>query len=190
MGGGDTWDGQYKQFSLRLEVRPRSNIEFSLSPSYRESWRVSRWLTHLKDDEGNRTDDIFGEQDMERFDVTLRGTVNFTRDLTLQVYAQPFMASVDYKNFKKLIPPDGYEYVDSSVYDEKVEEPDFNWSSLNSNIVLRWEYRPGSTLFLVWSQARDASTGYGNFEFNRDWDTLFKSAAVNTVLVKLNYWWT
>jgi hypothetical protein len=127
---------------------------------------------------------------MERFDVTLRGTVNFTRDLTLQVYAQPYLASVRYSNFKRLVPPDGYEPVDASVYDPAVERPDFTWSSFNSNVVLRWEYRPGSTLFLVWTQARDETTGDSNLEFNRDWKTLFRSAAVNTFLVKLNYWWS
>jgi len=189
VGGGDTWDGHYKELTLWFEIRPWSNIEFNLSPRFRESWGVSRWLKYLEDDEGNRTDDIFGEQNLERFDLTLRGTISFTRDLTLQVYAQPYMASVDYENFKKLVPPDGYEPVDASVYDESTEEPDFNWSSFNSNVVLRWEYRPGSTLFLVWTQARDETTGYGNFELDRDWKTLFRSAAVNTFLVKVNYWW-
>jgi len=190
VGGGETWDGQYKQFTLWFEVRPRSNIEFSLSPRYRENWGVSRWLTHLEDEQGNRTDDIFGDQDMERFDVTLRGTVNFTRDLTLQVYAQPYMASVRYSNIKKMVPPDGYEPVDASVYDPAVEQPDYTWSSFNSNVVMRWEYRPGSTLFLVWTQARDETTGMSNFDLDRDWKTLFRSAAVNTFLVKVNYWWT
>ncbi len=189
VGGGDTWDGQYKVLALGVAIRPRANIEFNIEPSYREDWDISRWLTYLEDDEGNRTDDIFGEQDMERFDVTLRGTVNFTRDLTLQVYAQPYFASVRYSNFKKLVPPDGYEPVDESIYDPAVEEPDFTWSSFNSNVVLRWEYRPGSTVFLVWTQAREETTGESNMDFSRDWKTLFRSSAVNTFLVKVNYWW-
>lgn len=188
--GGDTWDGTYNSYSLWIELKPRSNVEMSLGPSYRRSRGVSRWLTSLEDDDGNRTDEIFGEQDMDRFGLMARGTLTFTRDLTLQVYAQPFIAAVDYSNFKRLVPPDGYEYVDSSVYSEEEEQPDFNWTSYNSNVILRWEYRPGSTLYLVWTQARDSERDLGDFNFDRDWSHLFGTPATNTFLAKLSYWWT
>ena len=151
---------------------------------------VSRWLTYLEDENEERTDDIFGEQHVRRFDMTLRGTFTFSKNLTLQVYAQPFMAAVDYRNFKKLIPPDRFEYVDTTVYDEKEEEPDYNWKSFNSNVVLRWEYLPGSTLFLVWTQSREVSDGLGDFKFKRDWNNLFDTVPGNTFLIKLNYWWS
>ncbi len=190
---GDTWDGHFTQYSLWLNLHPRSNIELSGGPGYRKSEGVSRWLTHLEDDEGNRTDDIFGEQDMERFDMTIRATYTFTRNLTLQVYAQPFLAAVDYKNFKKLVPPDDFEYVDETVYDEAEEEPDFKWRSFNSNVVLRWEYRPGSTLFLVWTQNRNTwnqGVGAGDFRFRDDFNGLFETIPGNTFLIKLNYWWS
>jgi hypothetical protein len=190
---GDTWDGRFHEYSLWLNLHPRSNIEFSGGPSYRKSEGVSRWLTYLEDDEGNRTDDIFGEQEMEQFNMTFRATYTFSRNLTLQVYAQPFMAAVDYKNFKKLVSPDDFEYVDETVYDEAEEEPDFKWKSFNSNVVLRWEYRPGSTLFLVWTQNRDTwneGVGVGDFRFKDDFKNLFETIPGNTFLVKLNYWWS
>jgi hypothetical protein len=190
VGGGDTMDGQYNSYSLWVNLRPRSNIEFSLEPHYRTDRSVSRWVKTLEDDEGNPLDYIFGEQAMRRLDMTVRGTITFTKDLSLQIYAQPFITTVDYSKFKRLLPNEEYEYVDSSVYDEAVEEPDFNWSTFNSNAVLRWEYRPGSTLYLVWTQARDNSGGEGAFDFNRDWDNLFSGTPGNTFLVKLNYWWT
>jgi hypothetical protein len=192
VGGGQTWDGHYSSYQGWLEFRPRSNIEFRLEPGYRQDRGVSRWVTTLENDADVETDDdyIFGEQDMGRFDMTMRGTVTFTRDLTLQVYAQPFMAAVDYSNFKRLLPDESYEYVDASVYDEAEEEPDFSMASLNSNVVLRWEYRPGSTLFFVWTHARDMSGGDGRFDFNRDWDGLFAADHGNVFLVKLNYWWS
>lgn len=190
LSGGDTWDGRYYSVSTYFEIRPRSNIQVSAGPSFRSDWGVSRWLTHTEDETGERDQEIFGEQASKRLDMTVRGTVNFTRDISLQVYAQPFMASVDYSNFKVLVPPDDYEYVGKDIYDEDVEEPDFNWASFNSNVVLRWEYRPGSTLFLVWAHTRDTSTDFGNFEFGRDWGNLFESDATNTFLIKLNYWLT
>jgi hypothetical protein len=190
VGGGDTSDGQYDSYDLGVALRPKSNIELSFSPNYRADRGISRWVKTIEDEDGNPIDYIFGEQYMRRFDMTVRGTVTFSRDLTLQLYAQPFMATVDYRNFKRLLPTEEYEYVDSSVYDEEVEEPDFNWSSFNSNVVFRWEYRPGSTLYLVWAHVRDVSGGESTFDFNRDWDSLFAESPGNTFLVKLNYWWT
>ncbi len=190
LSGGDTWDGQYYAVSTYLEFRPRSNIQVSAGPNFRSDWKVSRWLGYTENEAGERDQEIFGEQASKRLDMTVRGTVNFTRDISLQVYAQPFFASVDYSNFKVLRPPDKYEYVGKDIYDEDVEQPDFNRASFNSNVVLRWEYRPGSTLFFVWAHARDTSQGFGSFDFNRNWDYLFESAATNTFLIKLNYWLT
>jgi hypothetical protein len=186
VGGGDTWDGQFNIYQLWVNLRPRANVELSLGPSYREERDVSRWLKAIFDESGGRQD-IFGEQNLRRFDMTLRGTFTFTKDLTLQVYAQPFMAAVDYTGFKRLVPPDSYEYVDASVYDEAVEKPDFNWNSFNSNLILRWEYLPGSTLFLVWTQAREYSDNLGDFDLRRDLEGLFDTVPGNTFLVKLNY---
>ena len=102
-GAGDTWDGQFYMSRLWVNLKPRSNVELSLGPGYRQEWDVSRWLKASEDGDGNRMD-IFGEQDLCQFDMTLRGTFTFTRDLTLQVYAQPFIAAVDYNNFKRLLP--------------------------------------------------------------------------------------
>jgi len=185
-GGGDTWDGQFNSYGISVSLKPRSNVELSLEPNFRTERHISRWLKAIEDNEGNRQD-IFGEQYNRRLDMTARGTLTFTKDLSLQVYAQPFIAAVDYRNFKRLVPPDAYEYVDASVYDESVERPDFNWKSFNSNVVLRWEYRPGSTLYLVWTQAREAYDNVGTFKFDHDMNGLFDTVAGNTFLVKANY---
>lgn len=190
INGGDSRDGHSIWYSIWLNLQPRSNIELSGGPGYLRSEGVSRWITYLTDENGERTDEIFGERSMERFDMTIRGTFTFSKDLTLQIYAQPFMAAVDYKNFKRLIPPDKFEYVDSTIFNEKEYQPDFNWSSFNSNVILRWEYRPGSILFLVWTQNRDIfNSGVGDFEFRRDWNNLFSTVPGNTFLMKVNYWW-
>ena len=124
--------------------------------------------------------------------MTFRGTFTFSKNLSLQVYAQPFMAAMDYRNFKKLVPPDDFEYVDTSVYNENDEDnrPDRNWTSFSSNVVLRWEYRPGSTLFLVWTQSRETEDEVDDFRFRRDWNNMFDTVPGNTFLIKLNYWWS
>ena len=189
LGGGDTSDGHFRECNLGITLQPRSNIEFAAEPGYRYNWAVSRWLANVPDAEGNRRD-IFGEQKLHQLDLTMRGTVTFTRDLTLQVYAQPFFAAVHYSNFKKLVPPRSYEYVDSSVYDAATQRPDFNWASFNSNVIMRWEYRPGSALFLVWTQARETFENTGDFRFGRDWNGLYDTTPGNTFLVKVSYWWS
>jgi hypothetical protein len=77
--------------------------------------------------------------------------------------------------------------VDETVYNEAVEQPDFNWNSFNSNVVVRWEYLPGSTLYLVWTQAREYTDTLGDFKFNRDLGDLFDTVPGNTFLAKVNY---
>ena len=65
----------------------------------------------------------------------------------------------------------------------------FNVKAFRSNAVLRWEYRPGSALFLVWQHGRaDEESQYGSRSFGRDLQQLFRSPADNTLLVKLSYW--
>jgi hypothetical protein len=66
--------------------------------------------------------------------------------------------------------------------------PDFNVRQLNTNAVLRWEYRPGSTLFVVWSQGRSESTTDGHFQLGSNTSDLFRAPGTNVLLVKMSYW--
>ena len=66
--------------------------------------------------------------------------------------------------------------------------PDFNVHSLRGTAVLRWEYRPGSTVFFVWTQERSGSDAYGDFDFNRDKSALFRDRPVNVFQIKASYW--
>ncbi len=66
--------------------------------------------------------------------------------------------------------------------------PDFNVKSFRTTNVLRWEYKPGSTLFVVWQQGRDESSPYGDFRFNRDFGRAFTTPGTNVFLVKVSRW--
>ena len=66
--------------------------------------------------------------------------------------------------------------------------PDFNVRSLRGTAVMRWEYRPGSTLFFVWTQQREGFDQFGDFDFNRDRSALFRDRATNVFQVKATYW--
>jgi hypothetical protein len=86
---------------------------------------------------------------------------------------------------------DGEQYVDfdgDGVVDYSFEDQNFNVRSLRLNAVLRWEYRPGSTLFLVWQQNRSDSVNDGSFDFGRDLGALRSVDPENVFIIKLNYW--
>jgi hypothetical protein len=72
--------------------------------------------------------------------------------------------------------------------DYRFADRDFNVRSLIGNAVLRWEYRPGSTIFLVWQRQQEEEVGLGDFDFGRDLDALWGSPAHNRFIVKVNYW--
>jgi hypothetical protein len=86
---------------------------------------------------------------------------------------------------------DGRQYVDfdgDGRTDYDFSDRDFNVRSLIGNAVLRWEYRPGSTIFLVWQRQQEGDGTVGDFDFGRDVDALWGAPADNRFIVKVNYW--
>ena len=139
--------------------------------------------------------------------ATYRVDYAFTPTLSLQLYAQPFVSAGEYREFKQVADPraerytdrltpvdtraDGDEYfvdLDGDGSEESFTNPDFNVRQFRSNAVLRWEYLPGSSLFLVWSHGRDDDTDIGGFDLSRDVGDLFRTAPSNAFMVKLSYW--
>lgn len=109
-------------------------------------WNVS-W-TEGGDNVGTWTGDeddlfVFGELDSRVFEIGVRGTWVFSPYLSAQLFMQPFVSTGDYGLIKTLARPRSYEFV---PYEGLGDNPDFRQRSLRSNLVLRWEYRPGSTL--------------------------------------------
>ena len=106
----------------------------------------------------------------------------------MQVYAQPFVSAGDYGNYKELVDGRAPRYEDRYRPYAYQGNADFNYSSLRMTNVLRWEYRPGSTLFVVWQQGREDSLERGDFRFGRDVGHIFDTPAQNVFLVKFAYW--
>ncbi|MEX2179093.1 MAG: hypothetical protein WD801_10315 [Gemmatimonadaceae bacterium] len=115
-----------------------------------------------------------------------------TPDLTLQVYAQPFATKGEYSNVRELsATPRAPEY--ENRYQPYTPPPTadlgFNFKQLRSNTVLRWEYRPGSTLFAVWTHGREGFLPVaGNLNWRQEYDNLFELHPDNTFLIKVAYW--
>src|SRR5260370_19181110 len=132
---------------------------------------------------------------LEQRTLSLRGRLDDTMSasLTLQVYAQPFVSKGVYANVRELAAPRAADYNarfrpygDSSVTNNP---GGFNFKQFRSNVVMRWEYRPGSTLYVVWTQGRQGFlSAMGDHSFSGDFRDLFTRHPDNTFLVKASYW--
>ena len=111
-----------------------------------------------------------------------------TPNLSVQLYAQPFVSAGDYSRFKELVDGRARDFDTRFAEFDYTGNPDFNYRSFRTTNVLRWEYRPGSTLFVVWQQGREDVTEQGSFRFGRDLGGVFAAPARNVFLVKLAYW--
>jgi hypothetical protein len=136
--------------------------------------------------------------------------LTFTPSLSLQLYLQPLISHGDYEHFKELARPKSYAF---NIYsDEQIirsngefeidpdasgsaqsfsfDNPDFNYKSLRGNAVLRWEYKPGSTLYLVWTQNRWNDEYEEPFSFRRSGKQLLNTKPDNIFMIKATYWWS
>ena len=203
--------------SETLNLKPRSNVAISFGPGYSYSNGAQQYVTTVKDPVatnfyGSRY--VFSDLIQHTLSMDTRLDVTFSPDLTLQLYAQPFISSGAYSAFKEFDAP---RQIHKTVYGEgrgtitttgtgesrvytidpdgpgpsspfTIGNPDFNFRSLRGNAVLRWEYRPGSTLFFVWNQNRADAVGVGDFDFARDRRALFNAHPDNIFVVKMNYY--
>ncbi len=177
-----------KRIGITPSFRPIPNLQLSFAPAYQKERKFAQWIDNV-DDDGDGTADhiVFGELDNDLFDITTRVTMTFRTNLSVQLFMQPFVTVGDYGAIKELARPESYEF---TTYDDLGYNPDFSFRSLRSNLVLRWEYRLGSTLFFVWSQSRSRSLDIDDPSFDA-WNGLgnsFTDEGDNVFLVKLNYW--
>ena len=207
VSGSHGWSG-----SLELHWKPSSNVSISLEPSYREDHEVSQWVSNIEDPFmtstfGNRY--MFATLDQKTLSCSIRINWTFNPKLSLQAYIQPFIAVGDYHGFKELSRPSSYAF---NVYGENqstiaygdneyhidadgpgpaapfsIGNPDFNYKSLRGTVVLRWEYRPGSIIYFVWTQKRWDYADPGDLRFSRDFRNLIQAPGDDIFMVKFTY---
>jgi len=211
LGCGDgrcSWD-----LGADAVVHAASNVSVELNPSYGYSATNNQYVTTVADPTatlfyGNRY--VFASLVEKTLSMTTRLDWTFTPALTLQLYAQPLIASGQYSAFKEFNRPRAR---DRSVYGVdrgtiayaggtytvdpdgtgpaapfSIANPDFTFRSLRGSAVLRWEYLPGSTVYFVWTQTRSASDPFGTLVPSRDIKGLVGPAPENIFLVKFSYW--
>jgi len=200
-----------KRYGIEMELnyKPISNLSLSLDSEYSVRHSQLQYVSYEQPNSEDRY--IFGSIDQKTFSTSLRVDLILTPELTIQFWGQPFMASGDYSDYKFITDPladkfsDRFHiYGDSEIqYDDQESyynvtedgtglsygfgDPIFNVKEFLSNLVFRWEYRPGSYLYLVWSQTRSGYDPYGYFNFGEDFMDMWDEHPTNVVLMKLSY---
>jgi hypothetical protein len=137
---------------------------------------------------------VFGRIHQQTASLTLRTNLLFSRDKSLEIYAQPYITVGDYSQLRELIRPDTYDFANYTASGRSPQDFNFSYTALNWNAVYRWEYRPGSTIYLVWTQGRqdyDQRNFHalpGSFRNNVRMGSLFGTEPENKVLGKITYW--
>jgi len=213
----DAAGGWNVQLSPSVAWHPSSAIVVRFGPSYSVGRTTAQFLDARPDSFATATFGaryLFGELLRHQVDLTMRVAVTFTPDLSFQLYLQPFAFSADYGGFKGLRAPRTFDFSwygrdDGSTltYDNlanrytidpdgagpaaslQLDNPDFRLRTLQTNAVLRWEFRPGSTLYLVWTERRFGAFNDPTFDIGRDVGReLLRDPPTNVLLIKMNYW--
>ncbi len=193
-----------------ITYRPLNSLSLSLFPSYNYSNSEMQYVTRKTYNGEDRY--IFAQIEQKTVNLTIRIDYCITPEFSIQYYGSPFVSGGLYSDYKKITDSkaddfeDRYhtfneneiEYVQAdglhNIYesqnpdaDYNFENPDYNFKQFRSNLVLRWEYSPGSLLYLVWSQGRTDFASDGRFNYLSDMKNLFSGSAQNVILLKFSY---
>jgi hypothetical protein len=213
-GGGTSPDDIWNFYSgATVTIRPADQVQISLGPNWSRDYTRAGYVgTHVDSlmtaTYGARY--LFADLHQNTLSAEIRIDWAFTPELSLQVYAQPYFTTGDYTGFKELARPRTYDFntygdggstieAGPGVYSIDpdgegpassfvIGDPDFNFKSLRSTVVLRWEYLPGSTLFLAWTHDRTDLADPGTMRVSRDLDSLLRAKGDNIVMLKVAYW--
>jgi hypothetical protein len=204
-GGTELWTGIGK-----LRLRPSNRLSFVADAS----------VTHSIDDlqyvgravAGADAGWILGRIDQKVWNLTFRANLAVTPELTIQYYGSPFVATGRYSGFKRATETLATDYegrfhrytasevtCESAVRTCQVSEggstsafnnPDFSVQEFRSNLVARWEWKPGSSAYVVWSQGRDGRSSDWDQDLGANWTHLWRTRPDNVFMVKLSYWFS
>ncbi len=198
----------YRNGSMALTWRPGSSFNLSVEPRYEVARTAAQYIDTFDDALATATFGhryVFAHLEQKSFSAALRLNWTFSPRLSLQLYVQPLLASGAYRDFGELARPRDYafrRYADVSREDDvytadpdgagpapavSFDDPNFDFHSLRGNAVLRWEFRPGSTAFFVWTQNRVDEDTTGELRLGRSFSRLFHAETDNVLLVKLAY---
>ncbi len=169
-------------------VRTSSRWNLTIGPNFSRRHSTAQFV--LSHDDTTYTPTfgrryVFAPLDQTEVALVTRFNYTFTPRLSLETFMQPLISSGDYGDLKQLRAARTYDFIPYTLQDVN---RDFNFRSLRGNAVLRWEWRPGSTMFFAWQQSRSDYAQVGDFSLGRDRRALFAAQPDNIFLVKVNYW--
>jgi len=211
-------EGNSHAIYTNFEFKVLTTLTLSVGPQVSRDILEAQWVRRFSDPtalETYNTRYIFAHLDQTTFAADVRADWIISPKLSFQIYLQPFIASARYSDFKYLAKSKSYDFVKYGENGSTIEQtisadgdisytldpdgngpsesriiynPDFNYISLRGNAVLRWEYLPGSTLYLVWTQSREDVNSNGDFRFGNSMNNLFGVRPDNIFMLKLSYW--
>jgi len=192
-GRSDYGRGGWWEVNPSADLRVSSRFHMNLGVDYHHNRDDTQWYGNFTDSTGV-THYTFAHLNQQTLSATLRFDVTATPNLTFQLYASPFVTKGSYSNIREVGDARAADYFKryKPYTDETVlanQPSGFNVKQFRSNAVVRWEYRPGSTLYLVWTQQRTGAIPMaGSENFYGNYSSLFNLHPDNTFLVKMSYW--
>lgn len=197
-----------------VEWKPTPAINISCEPNYNLRFSKSQYINQISDifkteTYGKRY--IFGELNQKSVSANIRINWTFTPVLTFQLYMQPLISAGKYSSIKEFARPKSYDFVvygsDNSIIEKDsdgnyridpdggdpansftLENPNFNFKSFKLNVVVRWEFSPGSTIYFVWTQNKTNDDRPGIFNIAKDLKDLISTESDNVFMIKVAYW--
>lgn len=204
-------DSAYKSYSVSASYRPTNAIQFSIGPAYDINHNVLQFVENVELENG-QVRYLNGTVDQKTLSVTVRLNYTINPNLTIQYYGSPFISQGEYGAFKYITNSmddhfdnrftayftDQYQYdPEEELYhfdenkdgqaDFSIDNPDFSFMQFRSNLVVRWEYIPGSEIYFVWSQGTTNSGDLNQGLFPNLEQNLFSEEAHNIFLIKYTY---
>jgi len=182
-----TWWANY----VGMVIRPRVNIDLSVGSNYKRRFGMTRWVENIEDPNTGEEISIFADHDLDQVTPEISISWSLTRDLSFQFSGEMHISGIDHFDYRRYIGNEGYAPVGDIKTQEDLEsDHDYNYRAFNSTMVIRWEYNPGSTVYLVWTQSRSGLESHNDLRFHRDFEELFSSdtEGMNVFLIKASYW--
>ena len=207
--------GWARSLGVTFNIKPSERLTLSTGPDWSRSYGYAQYVRSVDDPTATSTFGgryVFGGIDQWQLTMTTRANVIFSPHASLQVFMQPLLATGDYSGFKELAQPRTYDFLRygtdigslsldrvTRIYTADPDgagaaspftfsDPDYNFKSLRLNAVFRWEMKPGSNFYVVWTRQQQDFTNPGRFVPGRDARAMFTAPGDDIVLFKVSYW--
>ena len=211
----DTGGGWEASGQVSVTLRPTPALSAEIGPTWTREFNEAQYVRSVADLAAATTFGrryVFGELSQSEVSMTTRLNLILSPKMSLQLYAQPLLSAGRYSSFKEAAAPRTYSFtrygldagsiffdaaqnlyavapaMDGSGQAFSFDNPDFNFKSLRVNTVFRWEFRPGSTMYAVWTQNRQTEHSQGRLMLGPDVRALFRAPDDNVLMLKVSYW--